>query len=85
MPRYEFLWRRRDVERPYGEGGWRSKTISAANDAEAAERMLDHCAAIGRPVEIDYEMARLDVPYNPDKHDLTFWNMERAGVQLYVN
>jgi len=85
MPRYEFLWRRRDVERPHGVGGWRSKTIRAANDAEAAERMMLHCNGIGRPVEIDYEMARLDEPYDPEQHDRTFWDMQKAGVQLETN
>lgn len=85
MARYQFLWRRRDVERQHGVGGWRAKTIRAANDAEAADRMLDHCCAIGRPVEIDYEMARLDVKYNPDQHAASFWDMQKAGVQLNVN
>lgn len=85
MPRYEFLWRRRDVERPHGEGGWRSKTIRAANDAQAAERMLEHCRGIGRPVEIDHEMARLDEQYNPKQHDRHFWDMQKAGVPLDTN
>lgn len=83
--RYRFLWRRRDVERPHNEGGWQTKTIQARSDADAAEKMLDHCGSLGHPVEIDYEMCRVDVPYDSARHAETFWDMRAAGVPLDVN
>ena len=86
MPRYQFTYRRADIERrnPDSETGYRTKTIRAANDAEAAEKMLDHVYALGYPCDIDYEMARLDVPYDRANHQAHFWNMQRAGIQLHT-
>ena len=83
--RYEFLWRRRYVDLRHDEGGWRSKTIRAKTDAEAVKKMLDHCGNIGRPIEIDYEMARVDVLYDHTNHAEKFLDMQNAGVELEVN
>jgi len=85
LARYQFLWRRRDVDRTNNEGGWRAKTILAHSDAAAAEKMLDHCCSLGHPVEMDYEMCRVDVTYDSTRHAEAFWDMRRAGVQLEVN
>ena len=83
MPKYSFLWRVvRD--RRNEDAGWHSKTVTASNDKQAYEKMLNHGGdkSAGRNVDFDYEMAREDVPYDPENHEARFWDMQKAGLSL---
>lgn len=84
--KYQFLWRRDgDKVTPF-----HSKTVSANNDDDAIDKMVRHVESKLEGhvdgIEIDYEMARMDVPYDHTRHAATFIDLcpMRPRIESYA-